>query len=85
MKNGVTFNEAGEAEGITLKAHRAKVAHMERMHSEQLGAAKRKLDASHNSNQQRRPYEQRGRYNDDGGGSNSYSGSGSRDSGNRNR
>jgi hypothetical protein len=79
----VHFNEAGEAEGITLKAHQAKLAHMERMHSEQLTAAKRKLDAAHNSNQSRRPYEQRDRYSGDGNGSNSYSGSGSRD--NRNR
>ena len=81
----MSFNEAGEAEGITLKAHQAKLAHMERMHSEQLSAAKRKLDAAHSSGQNRRPYEQRDRYNGDGSGSNSYSGSGSRDSGNRNR
>ena len=81
----MSFNDAGEAEGITLKAHQAKVAHMERMHSEQLSASKRKLDAAHSSGQNRRPYEQRDRYYEDGSGSNSYSGSGSRDSGNRNR
>ena len=81
----MSFNDAGEAEGITLKAHQAKVAHMERMHTEQLTAAKRKLHAAHNSSQHRRPYEQRDRYYGDGNGSNSYSGSGSRDSGNRNR
>ena len=58
---------------------------MERMHSEQLGAAKRRLDAAHGSGQNRRPFEQRDRYNGSGSGSNSYSGGGSRDSGNRDR
>ena len=58
---------------------------MERMHSEQLGAAKRKLDAANGSGHNRRPYEQRGRYNGGGSGSNSYSGGSRRDGGYRDR
>ena len=81
----MTFNEAGEAEGITLKAHLAKITHLERTHADQLGAAKRKLDTALSAQGSRRPYE-RDRYYDRGGSSsNSYSGGGSRDNGNRDR
>ena len=81
----MTYNEGGEAEGITLKAHLAKIAHLERTHSDQLGAAKRKLDSAHTAHGNRRPYE-RDRYHG-GSSSNSYSGGGNRDRdhGNRDR
>ena len=81
----MTFNEAGEAEGITLKAHQAKIAHLERTHSDQLGAAKRKLDSAHSSQRDRRTYERDSSYGGGGSGSNSYSGGGNRDRGNRDR
>ena len=79
----MTYNEGGEAEGITLKAHLAKVAHIERTHADQLGAAKRKLDSAHTAQGNRRPYE-RDRW-QGGSSNNSYSGGGSRDNGNRDR
>ena len=58
---------------------------MERTLADQLGAAKRKLDAAHNSQRDRRTYERDRLYGGGGSGSNTYSGGGSRDSGNRDR